>query len=331
MGSPLISPKFLFPCATPGALAAGFKLNTYIAGTSTPWPTYTSASLAVANANPVIMDANGLADVWLDNSSYKFVGTDASNNVLWTVDNVTQAYLGQSLSEWVSFGLPVTFISGTSFSLPAIVNATQPPYNIGIGTRIRTTNTGGTIYSTVLTVSANVITLRNDSGNLDAGLSAAYYGIITSANNSSLARRSLVAILGVLGANTNLVNGVATQVNMTGLTTVADVLSEFTVLFQPKVGGTYRVSGIVAMTEQAATTGIANVAQTVGPRKNGTYIDTQQFNWPFANSLLAALLIPFDVSITLAPGDSVDIAATGAFTGTAPTATVRSFNVVRLT
>jgi hypothetical protein len=183
MASPLIVPKFQFPSATPGAATAGYKLNTYVAGTSTPQATYTSSTLLTANANPVIMDAAGQADIWVGQLSYKFVGTDASNNVLWTEDNVTQASLGSLQAEWVAFGAVPSFISATSFSMP-ITDLTASPYFVAIGTRIRTTNTAGTVYSTVLTVAAGTLTVVNDSGTLDSGLSAASYGIIAGANSS---------------------------------------------------------------------------------------------------------------------------------------------------
>jgi hypothetical protein len=65
----------------------GGKLYSYIAGTSTPKDTYTSSTLGAVNANPVILDTIGQADVWL-NGSYKFVLTDANDVLMWTVDNV---------------------------------------------------------------------------------------------------------------------------------------------------------------------------------------------------------------------------------------------------
>ena len=73
----------------------GYKLNSYIAGTSTPQSTYPTQvdalALTNANANPTILDSNGSANVWLPNNlSYKFILQDASNNTIWTVDNVNQ-------------------------------------------------------------------------------------------------------------------------------------------------------------------------------------------------------------------------------------------------
>lgn len=68
---------------------AGGKLYTYQAGTTTPQATYTDSTAATPNANPVVLDANGEANVWLDISlSYKFILKNSSEVTQWTVDNV---------------------------------------------------------------------------------------------------------------------------------------------------------------------------------------------------------------------------------------------------
>lgn len=67
---------------------AGGKIYTYEAGTSTPKVTYTDSGEGTANANPVILDANGRADIWLGDGSYKFVIYDSSDVLIDTVDNV---------------------------------------------------------------------------------------------------------------------------------------------------------------------------------------------------------------------------------------------------
>lgn len=73
------------------------KLCVYAAGTTTPATTYTSASLAIADTNPVHLNSAGRAPVFLSpGTSYKFVlktaGTDATcstGSTLWTVDQVS--------------------------------------------------------------------------------------------------------------------------------------------------------------------------------------------------------------------------------------------------
>lgn len=89
---------------------AGGKLYTYAAGTSTPLATYSDSTGSAANANPVILDSDGRADVWISASLYKFVVKDSNDVTQWTVDN---------------FGLPIETTvraTGTS-SVPQSITA----------------------------------------------------------------------------------------------------------------------------------------------------------------------------------------------------------------
>lgn len=67
----------------------GGKLYSYLAGTSVPLATYTDYSGGTPNTNPVILDADGYADVYLGNATYKFVLTDADDVVQFTAPNVS--------------------------------------------------------------------------------------------------------------------------------------------------------------------------------------------------------------------------------------------------
>jgi len=74
-----------------GAPLAGGLLYTYAAGTTTPLATYTDQSGVTPNANPVVLDANGQANVWLKSGlTYKINLTDASlvQQTGWPVDNI---------------------------------------------------------------------------------------------------------------------------------------------------------------------------------------------------------------------------------------------------
>lgn len=71
-----------------GKPLSGGKLYTYEAGTSTPKKTYVDKNGTAENQNPVRLDANGYADVWLDTSAYKFILKDANDVTQWTVDNI---------------------------------------------------------------------------------------------------------------------------------------------------------------------------------------------------------------------------------------------------
>lgn len=71
-----------------GLPLAGGKLETYEAGTSTPKPTFTTEAGDVANDNPVILDAEGYADIWLESGSYKFVLKDSNDVLIFTTDDI---------------------------------------------------------------------------------------------------------------------------------------------------------------------------------------------------------------------------------------------------
>lgn len=77
-----------------GLPLVGGLLWSYAAGTSVPLATFSDSSGVTPNTNPVVLDANGEANVWLGPYSYKFVletaATPPSHGaVMWTRDNVT--------------------------------------------------------------------------------------------------------------------------------------------------------------------------------------------------------------------------------------------------
>jgi hypothetical protein len=85
---PFYSPRFRAFDSNGDPLSGGL-LYAYAAGTSTPQDTYTTRAGSVANANPVVLNANGEADVWLTpNISYKFELRSSAGALQWTADNV---------------------------------------------------------------------------------------------------------------------------------------------------------------------------------------------------------------------------------------------------
>jgi hypothetical protein len=76
-----------------GIPAAGYKLFSYEAGTTTKVATYSDVALAVPNANPIVLDAEGRCPIFLAADSYKFVlappdDTDPPTSPEWTRDNI---------------------------------------------------------------------------------------------------------------------------------------------------------------------------------------------------------------------------------------------------
>jgi hypothetical protein len=84
---PWVKPQF---CDAAGNPVASGKLYAFIAGTSTPQPTYSDVGLTTANANPIVLNAAGqaTATIYLKPTGYKFRLDDANAVMLWTVDHV---------------------------------------------------------------------------------------------------------------------------------------------------------------------------------------------------------------------------------------------------
>ncbi len=171
---------------------SGAKLFTYAAGSTTKQTVYQDSNGSSAHTNPIILNSRGEppAPIWLTKGSiYKFVLTtptdsDPPVNAIRTIDNVSGINdTTVSLDQWIASGLTPTYVSATSFTL-----AGDQTTAFHVGRKLKSINSGGTIYSRI-TVAAyaagtSTITVENDSGTLDSGLSAVSYGIVTRANTS---------------------------------------------------------------------------------------------------------------------------------------------------
>lgn len=92
------TPKLQF-FGTDGLPLVGGKLYTYAAGTTTPLATYVDYTGTTTNTNPVILDSNGEADVWLSNTlNYKFVLKTSEDVLLYTTDYVSVPLTASSFS-----------------------------------------------------------------------------------------------------------------------------------------------------------------------------------------------------------------------------------------
>lgn len=159
----------------------------YAAGSTTPQNTYTDSTGGVANANPITLNTRGESpnEVWLTGGQiYKLVLKDSAGVTVWTVDNVSgvnDITISNAPSEWIAGPAP-TYVGATQFTL-----AGDQTQTFTVGRRVKTTNSGGTVYS-IITASAfgvvTTVTISSDSSALDAGLSAVSYGMLASANSS---------------------------------------------------------------------------------------------------------------------------------------------------
>jgi len=134
----MIGPKFYAWDKNGKPLAFG-KLYTYQARTNVPKDTYQSEDQVVSNTNPVILNGEGYANVYLS-GSYKMVLKDSDENEIWSSDPVTSA----QAEEWVNC-LSATYVSSTVFKLTG--NFTTE-YEAGKRVRIDN-NTASYSYSTI--------------------------------------------------------------------------------------------------------------------------------------------------------------------------------------
>lgn len=156
------------------------KIYSYLAGSTTSTATYTDNTGATAQANPIILNSLGLpsSPIWLTGGiTYKFIIKDSTDVTLRTVDNISGINdTTATQTEWVGSGFVPTFISTVSFTVPGDQTGT-----LQIGRRLQTQNTAGTIYSritnSVFGGAVTTVTVVNDSGVLDSGLSSVAYGL----------------------------------------------------------------------------------------------------------------------------------------------------------
>lgn len=280
--SPVSTRQFLDANGNP---YSGAKLFTYSVGSTTKVTTYKNEAGSSSHANPIVLntkgepaDGSGVAyPIWqIGGTAVKYVlapstDTDPPLSPIETWDNIDGINdTSTTLDQWVTAPTP-TYIGTTSFSL-----AGDQTSNAHIGRRVKTTNSGGTIYSTITATAyttLTTVTVVNDSGTLDSGLSALSYGLLTSTNGALpavitsgrawrhqgsvwLAEGAAVAsatdcnIWGVADGNT---------VHVTGTTTIADWGTA------PQAGAWMRVifDGALTLTYNATTNDIEGGASIV--------------------------------------------------------------------
>jgi hypothetical protein len=116
-------------------------------------------------------------------------------------------------AEWLNYALTPTYVSGTSFTV-----AGNQTTIYAVGRRVRTFNTGGTLYGTI-TASAyttlTTVTVAMDSGSMDSGLSEVDVGMVTPGKSlmPGLVNIQVISATGTYapspGANKALVVGIA--------------------------------------------------------------------------------------------------------------------------
>jgi hypothetical protein len=115
MGRFLYYPKFRAFNANGTPLALG-TVETFVTGTNTPLATYSDAALSSANTNPVELDANGEAWIFLANGGkYRIVVKDSAGATVWSQDGINGDGLGyQFEADSLKLGNVPTITTGTA-------------------------------------------------------------------------------------------------------------------------------------------------------------------------------------------------------------------------
>jgi hypothetical protein len=167
-----------------GKPLAGGQLYTYVAGSyTTPQATYTDSTATEQNANPVVLDSNGMANIWIS-GYYNIALYDANGVLQYTEANVSSFAAGNiTTTQWQSVSLTsLLYVSGTVFTC-----ATDMTSTFVQGGRVQATVTAGSITGTIVSAVYSSVTtvtvLWDGTSALDSGLSAVATGVISALNN----------------------------------------------------------------------------------------------------------------------------------------------------
>ena len=194
----------------------GAKLFTYEAGTNTKQTVTKDLAGTSNHTNPIILnskgepaDAGGSAQaIWQpDGQAIKLVlapstDSDPPTTPIATWDNlegINDTTASGAQEQWV-LGTTPTYVSSASFTVAGDLSDTYH-----VGRRIKTTNTGGTVYGTITAVAyttLTTVTIRTDSGSLDAGLSAVYYSMLSSEHDAVPSNIPTLGNISILPATT---------------------------------------------------------------------------------------------------------------------------------
>lgn len=168
---------------------SGGLIEVYLAGSSTPATTTSDKAGVVPNSWPIVLNTLGLntqGAVWITGgAAYKYVIKNAAGVTLRTIDNISGINdTTVAIDQWIPYQGTPTYVSATSFTIAG--DQTQV---FQVARRLKTQNTGGLVYSTIVSSSYSApnttITVANDSGVLDAGLSQVSYGVISAVDTSA--------------------------------------------------------------------------------------------------------------------------------------------------
>jgi len=303
-----------------GIILAGGKIQVYLAGSTTATDTWTDSSLAVKNANPIVLNSAGRLPnpVWLQSGlAYKFVLQDSTGaSVGITFDNISGINDPATLStQWTTVAATPTYISTTSFSMLGDQTNT-----LQVGRRVQATVTAGVVYSTVATSSYSsgtgitTVTVSNDSTGLDSGLSLVNVGVLPALNSPVPITAALTTALQRQTYTAFTTGGTATAFTLTPTPAIVanTAGTEFEVTFNQAPGATptLAVSGLAALPlkYKDLTGALQAITATQVPSGWTSKVYTDGTNWIILTPTVTGVV---DASITASK-------LSGAQTGSAP-------------
>ena len=160
-----------------GAPLVGGKVYTYITGTSTAKASYSDRACTTPNTNPVVLDADGEATIYLL-GSYKIILKTAADASIWTIDGVEGMGDPSAGGYYADYNETDQGATGFGASVKAFVDT----IGTDTGTIVLSHNSGGATttytFSTSETIPAN-ITLKFERGAIiaiDTGITVTING-----------------------------------------------------------------------------------------------------------------------------------------------------------
>lgn len=307
----------------------GGKIYTYLAGTTTPVATYTDDTGVTPQANPIILNSLGApaSPIWLTGGvTYKFVIKDANDVTLRTIDDISgiNDFTSNAADEWTLYGSSPTYTSATSFTLVG-----DQTLIFQVNRRLKSANTGGTIYSSILTsvysAPNTTVTVVNDSGSLDAGMSAVSYALLNATNPSVPYQYAKKAEIQAQTYTAFTTAGTATAFTLTPTPAISAYAEnqEFDVKFHTASSGTptLNISAVAAksLKYRDSTGTLVSVGALIpsGWRSKVVYDGTDLIvrEMPPAEPAIAAYAAPVRQTVLSGPVDSNGLPNFGGSTG----------------
>ena len=226
-------PKAQFFDST-GAPLVGGKVYTYAAGTTTPLATFTDATAATPNTNPIILDSRGECNLWFATAtSYKVVLKNSDDVQQWSVDNITTygTIASQNSNNVAITGGSITGVTAT-FNLTGDITGnaatvTNGVYLTATQTLTNKTITGLDTASTVKDVIGNAYTIgyRKIPQSTNTTAAAAdvgkylYVGATVTIPSGAFVSGDSFEVVNNTGSSITITQGAGTTLRLVGTTT----------------------------------------------------------------------------------------------------------------